>query len=131
MDARFQLKLLQAIQEEDNQSGVLVCDEFAFLQHSVEEEFLQSVFPVVSSSKTSKIIIVSTPNGMGNEFYKIYTRATLALDGEDKVDDRFRWTPVKVDWWDVPGRDENWKKQQLETFNGDEKAFAQEFRKQL
>ena len=52
----------------------LVCDEFAFLAPGLEDEFLQSVFPVVSSSKTSKIIIVSTPNGMGNEFLSPETK---------------------------------------------------------
>ena len=107
-------------------SGVLVCDEFAFLKPGIEEEFLQSVFPVVSSSKTSKIIIVSTPNGMGNEFYRIYSKATLDVD-ESGGDERSRWTPVRVDWWDVPGRDEKWKQQQLATFNGDEKKFNQEY----
>ena len=88
------------------------------------------MFPVVSSSKTSKIIVVSTPKGMGNEFYRIYTRASLCLEGST-VDESLRWTPVRIDWWDVPGRDEKWRQQQLETLGGDEKRFAQEYRQQL
>ena len=51
---------------------------------------------------------------MANEFYKIYSRAELDL--EDKgIDNNLKWHPVRVDWWDVPGRDEKWHQQQLET----------------
>lgn len=106
--------------------NVLICDEFAFLKPGIEDEFLQSVFPVVSSSKTSKIIIVSTPHGMGNEFYRIWNRASLDLD-EDEVETQFRWFPVKVDWFEVPGRDDAWYKQQLESFGGSHKKFDQEY----
>lgn len=95
--------------------------------HNCEEEFLQSVFPVVSSSKTSKIIIVSTPNGMGNEFYRTWNRAQLNLN--DGIDPNLKWQSVKIDWWEVPGRDEKWQKQQLETFNGSMDKFLQEYRK--
>ena len=106
--------------------NILICDEFALLKPGIEQDFLQGVFPVVSSSKTSKIIIVSTPKGMGNEFYRIYTRAELDLD--DSITDKaLKWTPVRIDWWDVPGRDEKWKQQQIETFGGDLKKFAQEY----
>lgn len=93
--------------------------------HNCEEEFLQSVFPVVSSSKTSKIIIVSTPNGMGNEFYRTWNRAQLNLN--DGLDPNLKWQSVKIDWWEVPGRDEKWQKQQLETFNGSMDKFLQEY----
>lgn len=113
--------------------NVLICDEFAFLKPGVEEEFLQSVFPVVSSSKTSKIILVSTPHGMGNEFYRIWNRASLDLDDNNNEDNDLEknkdlnWFPVKVDWWDVPGRDEAWQKQQLATFGGNMARFLQEY----
>ena len=106
----------------------LVCDEFAFLAPGLEDEFLQSVFPVVSSSKTSKIIIVSTPNGMGNEFYRIWNRAELNLDVKED-DGKPKWKPVRVNWWEVPGRDEKWKEMQLESFGRSEEKFNQEYRK--
>ena len=51
--------------------NVLILDEFAFLSPGLQEGFMNSVFPVVSSSKTSQIIVVSTPNGMNNEYYNI------------------------------------------------------------
>ena len=75
---------------------------------------MNSVFPVVSSSKTSQIIIVSTPNGMNNEYYNIWNKATLNL--EKNITDE-GWFPYRIDWWDVPGRDEKWQKQQMATFN--------------
>ena len=121
MGVKFPRKQHQVAQEEDGSVNVLICDEFAFVKTSLEEEFLQSVFPVVSSSKTSKIIIVSTPNGIGNEFYRIWNKAQLKLN--DVIDKRLTWKTVQIDWWEVPGRDENWKKIQMETFNNDERAF--------
>ena len=96
----------------------LVCDEFAFLKPGVEDEFLQSVFPVVSSSKNSKIIIVSTPHGMGNEFYRIWSHA---------ISGKSRWKPVQVNWNEVPGRDQEWMEQQLESFGGNRNRFEQEY----
>lgn len=105
--------------------NVLVLDEFAFIQPGISDEFMQSVFPVVSSSKNSKIIIVSTPNGMGNDFYNIWNRATLGYD--DNKDALTKWHYTKVDWYEVPGRDEKWKQMQLESFGGNLKKFSQEY----
>ena len=126
MDVKYQLKQHLVVQEEDGSVNVLICDEFAFLKQSLEQEFLQSVFPVVSSSKTSKIIIVSTPNGMGNEFYRIWNKTQLKLN-DNNTDEKLKWFPVQIDWWEVPGRDENWKKIQLESFNNDYNRFLQEY----
>ena len=91
--------------------------------HNCEAAFINSVFPVVSSSKNSQIIIVSTPNGMNNEFYRIWNKAKLNINTGDDI----KWTPVEINWYDVPGRDEKWKAIQLESFNGDETRFNQEY----
>lgn len=64
-DAGFQQRLLVGSSGRGSSINVLVADEFAFLKPGIEDEFLQSVFPVVSSSKNSKIIIVSTPHRNG------------------------------------------------------------------
>jgi hypothetical protein len=82
-----------------------------FTVHNCEEAFLASVFPVVSSSKDSQIIIVSTPNGMNNEYYRIWNKAKLNIGQNDEG----KWTPVEINWFDVPGRDEKWKAIQLES----------------
>ena len=39
------------------------------------EEFWESVIPIISSGKTTKIFAVSTPKGTSNLFYKTYTAA--------------------------------------------------------
>lgn len=51
----------------------LVLDEAAFIPKHVADEFMASVFPVLSSSKDSKAIMVSTPNGtFNNLFYDVW-----------------------------------------------------------
>jgi hypothetical protein len=98
----------------------LYMDEFAHINENFIEAFFRSTYPTVSSSKVSRIIITSTPNGM-NKFYDIYK---AALDGENS------FNPIRVDWWQVPGRDEAWK--QVEIGNlGSEELFNQEYGNQF
>ena len=44
--------------------NLIFLDEFAFVPHNMASEFFQSTYPVISSGKTTKVIIVSTPNGL-------------------------------------------------------------------
>lgn len=104
--------------------NLLILDEFAFLSPGLQEGFMNSVFPVVSSSKTSQIIVVSTPNGMNNEYYRIWNKANLNFEKDHQ---QVGWYPYRIDWWDVPGRDEKWKAQQMATFNNDQQRFNQEY----
>ena len=94
--------------------NLLFLDEFAFVENDVE--FYTSTYPVVSSGKTSRVIITSTANGLGNTFHKIW---------EGAVQKTNTFAPFRVDWWDVPGRDEEWKKQTID--NTSELQFQQEF----
>ena len=43
-----------------------------YVPSTVSEEFFSSVYPTISSGKTTKVMIVSTPHGM-NMFYKLWT----------------------------------------------------------
>ena len=95
--------------------NLIFLDEFAFIQQNMAEEFFNSVYPTISSGQTSKVIIVSTPNGM-NHFYKMWT---------DAIEGRSNYHAFAINWWDVPGRDEEWKKQTIE--NTSEEQFRQEF----
>lgn len=81
----------------------LILDEFAIVPQNIADEFIASVFPTVSSGKTSKIIITSTPKGM-NHFYNMWQRA---VRGENN------FLPMRINYWEVPGRDDNWKKQMI------------------
>jgi hypothetical protein len=94
--------------------SLLFLDEFAFVENDVD--FYTSTYPVVSSGKTSRVIITSTANGLGNTFHKIW---------EGAVQKTNEYRPFRVDWWDVPGRDEEWKRQTVA--NTSELQFDQEF----
>jgi hypothetical protein len=94
--------------------NLLFCDEFAFVERA--EEFYTSVFPVITSGKSTKIIIVSTANGMGNVFHRLWTGAITKTN---------EYKPLRVDWWQVPGRDEKWKEETIR--NTSEIQFRQEF----
>jgi len=96
----------------------IIIDEMAFIPHNFMEEFWRSTIPIVSSSKKSKIFSVSTPNGTGNQFYKVYSTAER---NEDKD-----WKAERIDWWEVPGRDESWKRKTIASL-GSLEAFNQEF----
>lgn len=98
----------------------LIIDEAAFVPPNIMDEFIQSVLPIVSSRPDSKIIVVSTPNGTGNWYSETYHKALYNI-GEDG------WKSFRIDWWDVPGRDEDWKRKKIAEFNGDLRKFAQEY----
>ena len=95
--------------------NLIFLDEFAFVQRNLADAFFASTYPTISSGKTTKIIIVSTPNGM-NHFFKMWVDAT---------EGRSEYVPIEIMWNDVPGRDDNWKKQTIA--NTSEEQFRQEF----
>ena len=94
--------------------SILYIDECAFINNNIWEEFYMSVYPVISSGKETRIIMVSTPRGL-NHYYKLWR------DAEAK---RNSYVPFKITWRDVPGRDENWKDETIR--NNGERAFMQE-----
>lgn len=92
-------------------SNLLVLDEAAFIPKHVADEFMASVFPILSSSKDSKAIMVSTPNGTSdNFFFDTWQQAT-----DPNVESAENWKAFRFLWYDVPGRDEEWKRQQIAT----------------
>lgn len=99
--------------------NLLYMDEFAHIPSQFIGEFWRSVYPTVSSLKDSRIVISSTPNGQ-NMFYDMYM---AALDGKSS------FHAMRVDWWQVPGRDEKWKEQTLSEFS--QEYFNQEYNLQF
>ena len=95
--------------------NIIFLDEFAFVPNHVAEDFFSSVYPTISSGKTTKIIIISTPYGM-NHFYKMW------MDAQNQRNE-YVWS--EVHWSQVPGRDEEWKAQTIK--NTSERQFTQEF----
>ncbi len=94
--------------------NLLYLDEFAFVERATE--FYTSTYPVVSAGKDTKVIITSTANGIGNQFHKIW---------EGAVQKTNEYSSFRVDWWDVPGRDEKWKEETIS--NTSQLQFDQEF----
>lgn len=92
----------------------LFLDEFAFVPNNLAEEFFTSVYPTISSGETSKIVMISTPNGM-NHFYKYWMEALDHANGFEYV---------KAIWSDIPTRTQKWADGQRAVL-GDTK-FAQE-----
>lgn len=92
----------------------LFIDEAAHIENW--DEFFASVYPTISSGKTTKVTLVSTPNGL-NHFWKTWD---AAVKGEND------YHAIEIPWWKVPGRDEAWKQKTLADMNFDTEKFAQE-----
>lgn len=95
--------------------SLLYIDETAFVENW--DEFFASVFPTISSGKTTKVLFTSTPNGL-NHFYKTIVGAREGRNGYELVE---------VPWQRVPGRDEDWMRDTLASMDNDTQKFAQEF----
>ena len=95
--------------------NILFLDEFAFVPNHIADSFFASVYPTITSGKSTKVIIVSTPHGM-NHFYRMWHDA-------ERGKNEYRFTDVH--WSEVPGRDEKWKQQTIA--NTSEQQFKVEF----
>ena len=95
--------------------NLLFIDEAAFIENW--DTFFTSVYPTISSGLESKIVLVSTPNGL-NHFYALWSNAETGKNG---------YTPIKVMWQNVPGRDDKWKEDTLSAMNFDIEKFEQEY----
>jgi len=95
--------------------NLLFIDEAAFIENW--DDFFTSVYPTISSGLESKIVLVSTPNGL-NHFYSIWENARQNKNG---------YNPIRVGYERVPGRDEVWKQNTLAAMNFDTEKFDQEY----
>lgn len=94
----------------------LYIDEFAHIAESNLDKFYRAILPTITEDPFAKVMITSTPNGR-NKFWEIWTSA---------IDRDNEYSPMRVDWWQVPGRDEEWKKKTIANF-GTEADFNQEY----
>ena len=95
--------------------NIIFLDEFAYVPNNIAAQFLSSVYPTISSGKESKVMMVSTPNGM-NMFYKIWN---------DAENGNNTYVPIEVHWSEVPGRDKEWKEETVKNIG--EEQFQTEF----
>jgi len=106
-------------------SNLLIIDEMAFCPPEDMAELWRSSIPIIIQSQKSQIILISTANGTDNKFYQLWQIA-------QKSDSM--WHPERVDWWDVPGRDESWKADAVELLASEgrgQEDFDQEFGNQF
>ena len=96
---------------------ILMLDELAHIDQGLMKEFWASVFPIISASTESKILVASTPCGTDNLFYQLWTGAEKSENG---------WSPIKIHWSEIPGRDEKWVKE-VRTSLESEDMWLQEF----
>jgi len=100
---------------------LLYMDEFAHISANFIDDFWRSTYPTISGTPGSRIIITSTPNGM-NKFNTLWNSAIDAVEREG--DSNFY--PLRVDWWQVKGRDEEWKQKTIADL-GSVEDFNQEY----
>ena len=106
--------------------NLLLLDEYAFLPSHIAEEFYSSTYPTISAGLTTKLIIVSTPNGM-NHFHKLWVDANRPEGHKSKN----RFVAVEVDWTQVPitpggpRRNKEWAEEQIA--NTSQEQFNQEY----
>ena len=98
----------------------ILLDEFAHIPTSIAEEFFTSVYPTITSGQSTKMFIISTPNGL-NMFYHYWKGAINKQNG---------YVPFEVHWSQVPTfpggplRGEKWKQEMISRTS--EKQFDQE-----
>ena len=95
--------------------NILFLVEFAFVPNHIADAFFSSVYPTITSGKSTKVIIVSTPHGM-NHFYRMWHDAERGKN---------EYVHTDVHWSEVPGRDEKWRLQTIA--NTSEQQFKVEF----
>jgi hypothetical protein len=106
--------------------NMIFLDEFAHVPQNIAEEFFSSVYPTITSGQSTKVLMVSTPNGL-NLFYH-YWRGATKKPGEHGKNE---YLPIEVHWSQVPKfpggplRDQEWKEQQVK--NTSEQQFQSEF----
>ena len=96
--------------------NLLYMDEFAHIDEANLDSFYKAILPTITADPNSKVIITSTPNGK-NKFYEIWS---------DAISGKSEYVPIRVDWWQVPGRDEAWKQKTIANL-GSVEDFNQEY----
>lgn len=92
----------------------LYVDETAIIPNTIAEAFFASTYPTISSGKTTKVVLTSTPLGY-NHFWHLWNGAESGTNG---------FIAVRVNYWEHPDHDNEWAKKQKELLG--ELKFNQE-----
>jgi hypothetical protein len=77
----------------------LYIDEYAYIKPSMVRTFWGNIYPSLVNNPNSKCVITSTPNGR-NMFWELWKGAEMKIN---------RFKTSRIYWYDVPGRDEQFK----------------------
>ena len=105
--------------------SLLYCDEFAFVQPNIAEEFWTSISPTLATG--GQAIITSTPNSDEDTFATIWKQAEDKFDanGNENEVGRNGFRSFMAHWNEHPDRDEEWKAAEIGRI-GEEK-FRREY----
>jgi len=89
--------------------SLLYCDEFAFVQPNIAEEFWTSISPTLATG--GRAIITSTPNSDEDTFATIWKQAENKFDehGNEQELGSNGFHSFIAHWSEHPDRDEKWK----------------------
>ena len=92
--------------------SLLIIDEAAFVRNF--DELWMGLYPTISTG--GRVIILSTPNGVGGQYYKLYTDADAGLN---------EFNAIKIPWDAHPERDHEWFEKT--TKNLSDRQISQEY----
>ncbi len=92
--------------------SLLYCDEFAFVQPNIAEEFWTSISPTLATG--GKAIITSTPNSDEDTFATIWKEANNKFDeyGNEQELGTNGFSGFTCHWSEHPDRDDEWAKEE-------------------
>ena len=107
--------------------SLLYCDEFAFVQPNIAEEFWTSISPTLATG--GRAIITSTPNSDEDTFATIWKESQDKFDthGNERTDNLGSngFHGFRAEWYEHPDRDDKWK--EVETGRIGVERFRREY----
>ncbi len=92
--------------------SLLIVDEAAFVRNF--DTIWTGIYPTLTTG--GRAIVLSTPNGVGGQYYKLY------VDAEEGINE---FNPIKLPWTVNPDTDDEWFKKM--TANMSKRQVSQEF----
>ena len=105
--------------------SLLYCDEFAFVNPTIAQEFWTSISPTLATG--GRAIITSTPNSDEDQFALIWSEANKKFDahGNETELGINGFSAFQAFWYEHPDRDDEWKKEELGRIG--EERFRREY----
>jgi len=105
--------------------SLLYCDEFAFVQPTIAQDFWTSISPTLATG--GRAIITSTPNSDEDTFATIWKQAEQCFDENGNETDLGinGFHAFRASWEEHPDRDEEWKQAEIGRIG--EERFRREY----